>query len=97
MRAAMAGRLVARRRLLEIGVGGAAALAVASRPAIGGKAMAQTAPETLLYVSNAGDPAIHVLAMNRVSGELDLIDKVAIPGADEPSPTSMPLALNPAR
>jgi 6-phosphogluconolactonase len=93
----MAGRLVTRRRLLEIGVGGAAALAAAPRPAIGGKAMAQTAPETVVYVSNAGDPAIHILSMNRASGELDLIDKVAIPGADKPSPTSMPLALSPDR
>ena len=59
--------------------------------------MAQTAPETVVYVSNAGDPAIHVLSMSRSSGELDLIDKVPIPGADKPSPTSMPLALSPDR
>jgi len=93
----MAARLVPRRRLLEIGAGGAAALAALPRPAIGGKAMAQTAPETVVYVANAGDPAIHVLSMNRASGELDLIDKVAIPGTDKPSPTSMPMALSPDR
>jgi 6-phosphogluconolactonase len=87
---------VSRRRLLEIGIGGAAGLTVA-RPAIGARAMAQTAPETVVYVSNAGDPSVHVLAMNRASGELDLIDKVAIPGTDKPSPTSMPLALSPDR
>ena len=93
----MVGRLVTRRRLLEIGAAGAAALAALPRPAIGGKAMAQTAPETVVYVANAGDPAIHVLSMNRASGELDLIDKVAIPGTDKPSPTSMPMALSPDR
>ena len=35
--------------------------------------------------------------MNRASGDLDLIEKVAIPGAEKPSPTSMPLALSPDR
>jgi 6-phosphogluconolactonase len=59
--------------------------------------MAQTAPETVVYVSNAGDPSIHMLAMNRASGEFELIDKVAIPETDKPSPTSMPLALSPDR
>src|SRR5918912_2442678 len=91
------GKELTRRRLLEIGAGGAASLAAAPRPAIGGKAMAQTAPETVVYVSNAGDPSIHVLAMSRATGEIDLIDKVAIPGTDKPSPTSMPLALSPDR
>src|SRR3954449_12972737 len=92
----MVARQVSRRRLLEIGVGGAAAFA-AARPAIGARAMAQTAAETVVYVSNAGDPAIHILAMNRATGDLDLIDKVAIPGTDKPSPTSMPMALSPDR
>jgi len=92
----MVARQVSRRRLLEIGVGGAVAF-VAARPAIGARAMAQTAPETVVYVSNAGDPAIHILAMNRATGDLDLIDKVAIPGTDKPSPTSMPMALSPDR
>ena len=59
--------------------------------------MAQGAPETIVYVSNAGDPEIHVLAMNRASGDLDLIDKVAIPGAEKASPSSMPMALSPDR
>jgi 6-phosphogluconolactonase len=54
-------------------------------------------PETVVYVSNAGDPSIYALAMNRATGDLDLIDKTAIPGADKPSPTSMPLALSPDR
>jgi hypothetical protein len=75
---------VTRRRVLGIGIGGAAAFAAAPRPAIGGKAMAQTTPETAVYVSNAGDPSIYVLAMNRATGDLDVIDKVAIPGTDKP-------------
>ena len=57
--------------------------------------MAQGASATVVYVSNAGGPEIHVMAMDRASGALDLIDKVAVPG--KPSPTSMPLALSPDR
>jgi 6-phosphogluconolactonase len=93
----MAGGKVSRRRVLGMGLGGAAILGAAARPAIGGKAMAQTAPETAVYVSNAGDPSIYILGMNRASGDLDVIDKVAIPGTDKPSPTSMPMALSPDR
>ena len=59
--------------------------------------MAQTTPATAVYVSNCGDPSIYVLAMNRATGDLDVIDKVAIPGADKLSPTSMPMALSPDR
>jgi 6-phosphogluconolactonase len=59
--------------------------------------MAQAAPETVVYVSNAGDPSIGILSMNRASGDVDPIEKVAIPGAEKPSPTSMPLALSPDR
>lgn len=59
--------------------------------------MAQAAPDTVVYVSNAGDPSVGVLSMNRATGDLDLIDKTAIPGAGKPSPTSMPLALSPDR
>jgi 6-phosphogluconolactonase len=89
-------RQITRRRVLGIGIGGAAALA-AARPAIGRKAMAQTAAETAVYVSNAGDPSIYILGLNRATGDLDVIDKVAIPGADKPSPTSMPMGLSPDR
>ncbi len=56
--------------------------------------MSEIAPETAVYVSNAGDPSIHVLAMDRASGDLQLIDQVAISDL-QPSPTSMPLALTP--
>lgn len=59
--------------------------------------MAQGTPETVAYVSNAGDPSISVLALNRATGDVDLIEKAPIPGADKPSPTSMPLALSPDR
>jgi len=83
-----------RRRLLGLALGGLAA----PRAMFGGRrAMAQGNPETIVYVSNAGDPTISVMAMNRASGALDLIEKTAIPGTDKPSPTSMPMALSPDR
>src|SRR5437764_4111479 len=57
--------------------------------------MAQGTPETVVYVSNAGGPEIHVMALDRASGALDLIEKIAVPGMA--SPTSMPMALSPNR
>jgi 6-phosphogluconolactonase len=54
-------------------------------------------PETVVYVSNAGDPSISVLSLDRAKGDVELIQKTPIPGAEEPSPTSMPLALSPDR
>jgi len=57
--------------------------------------MAQSAPETAVYVSNAGSNDIYCLAMNRESGDLTLIEKVAVPGADKPSPASLPMAASP--
>src|SRR5215475_14071154 len=59
--------------------------------------MAQGTPETVVYVSNADDPSISVLAMDLATGDVHLIEKTAIPGAAEPSPTSRPLALSPDR
>lgn len=59
--------------------------------------MADASPETVVYVSNAGDPSISVLSLSRAGGEVDLIEKVPIPGTEEPSPTSMPMALSPDR
>jgi 6-phosphogluconolactonase len=59
--------------------------------------MAQEKPETIVYVSNAGDPSVSVLSLDRAKGDVELIDKVEIPGTAEPSPTSMPLALSPDR
>ena len=86
-------RLLSRRRVIERGLGGIAALA--SPTGMGVRAaMAQTKPETILYVSNAGGPDIYVMGMNRSTGDLDLIDRAKVP-VDKPSPTSMPLALSP--
>jgi hypothetical protein len=59
--------------------------------------MSQDTADTVVYASNAGDPSISVLAMNRATGDVDLIEKTAIPGVGQPSPTSMPLALSPDR
>jgi 6-phosphogluconolactonase len=53
------------------------------------------APATVVYVSNAGSKDIRVFAMDRDSGELTPIERVGVPGTDEPSPTSMPLAVAP--
>jgi 6-phosphogluconolactonase len=51
-------------------------------------------PETVVYVSNAGDPSVQIMAMNRATGELHLIAKMPVPGSDKPSPASMPMALS---
>ena len=56
--------------------------------------MADTVPETVVYVSNAGSRDISVLAMNRNTGELTLIEKKEVPGSDK-SPSSLPMALAP--
>ena len=53
-------------------------------------------PATVVYVSNAGSREIVVFAMDRDSGALVPIERTAGPGTDEPSPTSMPLAIGPA-
>ena len=59
--------------------------------------MADTTSDTVVYVSNAASKEIYVLAMNRESGELTLLDKVPVPGTDKPSPSSMPMAVSPDR
>src|SRR5882762_7462129 len=90
----MATRRLTRRGMLMLGLGGA----VLPCPFIGmGKAMAENAPDTVVYVSNAASKEIYVLAMNRESGELTVIDKVPVPGTDKPSPSSMPMAVTPDR
>jgi 6-phosphogluconolactonase len=94
----MARGLVTRRRALGLGAAGVTAIGITPGPLSGvGRAMAQASPDTVVYVSNAGDPSIGLLSMNRANGDLDLVEKVAIPGAEKPSPTSMPLALSPDR
>jgi 6-phosphogluconolactonase len=83
-----------RRQALALGLGGVAGLG--SQTLIGGrKAMAQGTPETVVYVSNAGSKEVFVLAMNRVTGVLELIEKTPVPGADKPSPASLPMATSP--
>ena len=68
----MTTRRPTRRQTLALGLGGVAL----SSPFIGGrKAMAESTPDTVVYVSNAGSKEVHVLAMNRQSGELGVIDK----------------------
>ena len=85
---------VSRRQTLAFGLGGV----VLPIPFIGGrKAMAQNTPDTVVYVSNAASKEIYVLAMDRESGELTLLDKVPVPGTDKPSPASMPMAVTPDR
>ena len=79
-----------RRRVLGAGLGGLAGFGAgrsASCNLIGvGNAMAQGTAETVVYVSNAGSKEVWVLAMNRASGELDLIDKTPVPGNSEVAP-----------
>jgi 6-phosphogluconolactonase len=90
----MSHRGIARRRVLALGFGGIAGLG--ARTLIGGhKAMAQSTPQTLVYVSNAGSKEIFVLAMNQTTGALDLIEKTPVPGTDKPSPASLPMATSP--
>ena len=57
--------------------------------------MAQSTPETVVYVSNAGSKEVFVLAMNRATGALELIEKTPVPGTDKPSPASLPMATSP--
>jgi hypothetical protein len=74
---------VTRRRALGLGAAGVTAIGISPGPLSGvGRAMAQASPDTVVYVSNAGDPSIGILSMNRANGDLDLIEKVAIPGAE---------------
>jgi 6-phosphogluconolactonase len=83
-----------RRRVLQLGFGGIAGLG--TLPLIGArKAMAADAPETYVYVSNAGTKDIYVLGMNRNTGELTQIDKSPVPGAEKTSLASLPMALAP--
>ncbi len=87
----MAARLT-RRTAMAFGLAGMAL----PKPLISaGTAMADDLPETVVYVSDAGNPAIGIFSMNRDSGGLTPIDNLAIPGADKPSPASMPMAVSP--
>src|SRR5262249_50350485 len=88
-------RRIARRRVLQAGVGGVA-LGALPLPLIGArKTMAADAPPTLVYVSNAGTKDIYGFGMNRDSGELTLIEKTPVPGSEETSLASLPMAMAP--
>jgi 6-phosphogluconolactonase len=89
----MANMRLTRRQALALGFGGT----LLPSPFIGGKAMAESTPDTVVYVSNAASKEIYVLAMNRDSGELRLIEKTPVPGTDKASPASMPMAVTPDR
>jgi 6-phosphogluconolactonase len=79
-----------RRRVLRLGLGGIAALGVLAL--IGATA---DGPETFVYVSNAGTKDIYVLGMNRDTGELTMVEKAPVPGAEKTSLVSLPMALAP--
>jgi 6-phosphogluconolactonase len=83
-----------RRRVLQLGLGAIAGLG--ALPLIGvHKGLAADGPETYVYVSNAGTKDIYVLGMNRDTGELTMIEKVPVPGAEKTSLVSLPMALAP--
>jgi 6-phosphogluconolactonase len=83
-----------RRRVLQLGLGGIAALGVA--PRIGAqRAMAADGHETFVYVSNAGTKDIYVFGMNRDTGELTEVEKAPVPGSEKTSPVSLPMTLAP--
>jgi 6-phosphogluconolactonase len=88
----MAVARLTRRTTLALGLAGI----VAPKPFISArKAMADNLPDTVVYVSNAGNPEVGVFSMNRETGELTLIDHVPVPDTGKPSPTSMPMAVSP--
>jgi 6-phosphogluconolactonase len=83
-----------RRRVLQLGLGGIAALGAV--PRIGTEAaMAADGHETFVYVSNAGSKDIDVLGMNRDTGELTAVEKAPVPGSEKTAPVSLPMALSP--
>ena len=60
-----------------------------------GRKTGENMTDTVVYVSNAASKEIYALTMSRESGDLDLLDKVPVPGTDKPSPSSMPMAVSP--
>lgn len=52
---------------------------------------------TTVYVSCADDKQVVVFDMNRITGALREVSRTDVPGTDEPSPSSLPLALSPDR
>jgi 6-phosphogluconolactonase len=88
----MAATRLTRRATLALGLAGT----LLPKPLIRARtAMADELPETVAYVSDAGNPGVGVFSMNRDSGELTMIANVRVPGTDKPSPASMPMAVSP--
>jgi 6-phosphogluconolactonase len=83
---------IKRRGLVQAGLGLAAVSPLAI--ATGGAHAADPAPETVVYISNAGSRDIHVFAMDRGTGQLTPIQKMEVPGSDK-SPSSLPMAMAP--
>jgi 6-phosphogluconolactonase len=52
---------------------------------------------TFVYVSNAERREVFVLGMDRDDGALTLVERATVPGANVPSPTSLPMAISPDR
>jgi 6-phosphogluconolactonase len=88
----MAATRLTRRATLAIGLAG---ILLPKPSIIAGTAVADDLPDTVVYVSNAGNPEIGVFSMSRDSGDLTLIANVPVPDAGKPSPTSMPMAVSP--
>jgi len=83
-----------RRNVLQLGLGGIAALGAA--PRIGAeRAMAADGHDTFVYVSNAGTKDISVFGMNRDTGELAVVETAPVPGSEKTAPVSLPMALAP--
>lgn len=85
-----------RRRVLQLGLGGIAVLGAGPRIEAE-SAMAADGPETFVYISCAGTKDIHVFGMSRDTGELTLVEKTPVPGAEKTSLVSLPMALAPNR
>ena len=51
--------------------------------------MAQGTPETVVYVANAGSKEVFVLAMNRATGALELIEKTPVQNAPWRTPAAL--------
>jgi 6-phosphogluconolactonase len=54
-------------------------------------------PPTVVYVACAGPTGIHRFALDAGRGALALLDVVAVPGRDGPSPSNLPMAFAPDR
>ncbi len=64
--------------------------------AVASGAVSKTSPLTIVYVSNVESSDIHVLQLNRQTGDLTLVETVAIPGVVKVG-MSTPLAISPDR